>query len=139
MSTYTPPALNDVDFGLTVSTPASITNATSALSSYSVPSLTAVAFALVAYTAPTFAGIDFELGDAVFPTQYSGFRVYDNGAAFDLCLVATADAPTGMGGQLRLRNGATTYAFYLVETSDGNASTLLVPTTTGVKAIRRKT
>ena len=76
---------------------------------------------------------------SVFPTQYSGFRVYDNGAAFDLCLVATADAPTGMGGQLRLRNGATTYAFYLVETSDGDASTLLVPTTTGVKAIRRKT
>lgn len=74
-----------------------------------------------------------------FPTQFSGFRVYDNGAALDLCLVATADAPTGMGGQLRLRNGATTYAFYLVETSDGNASTLLVPTTTGVKAIRRKT
>ena len=118
MSVYTVPSLSAVDFALTAHTPVTVTSPTQALSVYSVPSLSAVDFAL---------------------TTYSGFRVYDNGAAFDLCLVATADAPTGMGGQLRLRKGATTYAVYLVETSDGDASTVRIRTTTGVKAIRRKT
>jgi hypothetical protein len=137
MSTYTPPALNDVDFGLTATTPASIANATSALSSYSVPSLTAVAFALVAYTAPTFVGIDFELGDAVFPTQYSGLRVRGASATLDLCLVATADAPSG--DTPRIRKGATTYAVYLVDTTDPQASPVRITTGAGVKAIRLKT
>lgn len=76
---------------------------------------------------------------ASFPTQYSGSLVFDNGAAFDLCLVAVGDAPSGMGGQLRVRKGGTTYAFYLVETSDGDASTVRIRTSAGVKAIRRKT
>lgn len=137
MSTYTPPALNDVDFGLTVSTPASITNATSALSSYSVPSLTAVAFALVAYTAPTFAGIDFELGDAVFPTQYSGLMVRGASATLDLCLVTTVDAPSG--DMPRIQEGGVTYALYLVDTTDPLASPVRIGTEAGTKAIRLKT
>lgn len=137
MSTYTPPALNDVDFGLTASTPASITSATTALSSYSLPSLAAVAFALVAYTAPTFAGIDFELGDAVFPTQYSGLRVRGASATLDLCLVATADAPSG--DTPRIQKGGVTYALYLVDTTDPLASPVRIGTGAGTKAVRLKT
>lgn len=72
-----------------------------------------------------------------FPTQYSGFRLFDNGVASDLCLVALADAPSGP--QLRLRKGSTTYAVYLVETTDGQASPVRVRLSTGTKAIRWKT
>lgn len=140
MSVYTVPSLSAVDFALTAHTPVTVTSPTQALSVYTVPSLSAVDFALTTWTVPSYMDVGWELlPTSTFPTQYSGFRVYDNGAAFDLCLVATADAPTGMGGQLRLRKGATTYAVYLVETSDGNASTVRIRTTTGVKAIRRKT
>lgn len=140
MSVYTVPSLSAVDFALVAHTPATITPATQALSPYTVPSLSAVDFALTTWTAPTYMDVGWELLPSTsFPTQFSGFRVYDNGAAFDLCLVATADAPTGMGGQLRVRKGGTTYAAYLVETSDGDASTVRIRTTTGVKAIRRKT
>jgi len=81
--------------------------------------------------APTVAGAP------AFPTQYSGFRLFDNGVASDLCLVALADAPAGP--QLRLRKGATTYAVYLVETTDGQASPVRVRLSTGTKAIRWKT
>ncbi len=140
MSVYTVPSLSAVDFALVAHTPATITPATQALSVYSVPSLSAVDFALTTWTAPTYMDVGWELlPTSSFPTQYSGFRVYDNGAAFDLCLVATTDAPSGMGGQLRLHKGGTTYAAYLVETGDGDASTVRIRTTTGVKAIRRKT
>lgn len=76
---------------------------------------------------------------SVFPTQYSGFRVYDNGAAFDLCLVATADAPTGMGGVLKIKRASDIRAVYLVETTDPNATPVRVRTSTGIKAVRRKT
>lgn len=76
-------------------------------------------------------------GGGGFPTQFFGLRVYDNGAVQDLCLVATADANSG--NQLRLRKGGTTYAVYLVDTSDGNASTVRIRTGAGVRAIRRKT
>ena len=139
MSVYTVPSLSAVDFALTAHTPVTVTSPTQALSVYSVPSLSAVDFARDVDGA-SYMDVGWELlPTSTFPTQYSGFRVYDNGAAFDLCLVATADAPTGMGGQLRLRKGATTYAVYLVETSDGDASTVRIRTTTGVKAIRRKT
>jgi len=138
MSLYTVPALNAVDFALTAHTPASIASPTQALSPYTVPGLAAVDFALTTWTPPTYMNIGWELLSS-FPTQFSGFRVYDNGAAFDLCLVATADAPAGMGGQVRLRKGGTTYAAYLVETSDGDASTVRIRTSAGVKAIRRKT
>lgn len=138
MSIYTVPALSAVDFALTPHTPATITSPTQALASYTVPGLSAVGFAVAAYSPPTYMNVGWELLLA-FPTQYGGLRVFDNGAAFDLCLVATSDAPTGMGGQVRVRKGGVTYAAYLVETSDGDASTVRVRTTTGVKAIRRKT
>lgn len=75
-----------------------------------------------------------------FPTQYLGLRVRKSGSTLDLCLVATADAPSGMGGQLRIRNaGGTIRAVYLVETTDPNASPLRLRTTTGTKAVRLKT
>lgn len=74
-----------------------------------------------------------------FPTQFFGLRVYDNGAVQNLCLVATADAPTGMGASPRVRKGGTIYAVYLVETSDPNASTVRCRTSAGTKAIRLKT
>lgn len=77
-------------------------------------------------------------GGGGFPTQYSGLR-YFNGTVRELSLVALADAPTGMGGQWRVRKGGTDYAVYLVETSDPNASGVRIRTSTGVKAARLKT
>jgi hypothetical protein len=74
-----------------------------------------------------------------FPTQFSGLKVQKTGSVIELCLVAEADAPSGMGGVLKIRKGGTTYAVYLVETTDGNASPVRVRTTTGTKAIRLKT
>lgn len=74
-----------------------------------------------------------------FPTQFDGFRIRKGGVTYDLCMVATDDAPTGMGGQPRVHKGGTTYALYLVETSDPNASPLRLRTTTGTKAVRLKT
>lgn len=75
---------------------------------------------------------------AGFPTQYSGLRYYF-GTVKELCLVAEADAPSGMGGVWKINKGGTNYAVYLVETGDGNASGVRVNTTTGVKAARLKT
>lgn len=74
-----------------------------------------------------------------FPTQYSGFRIRKTSSTIDLCMVATADAPSGMGGQLRIRRPAGTFAVYLVETSDPNASPVRIRTSAGTKAIRLKT
>lgn len=74
-----------------------------------------------------------------FPAQFSGLRAYYHGAVQDLCLVALADAPAGMGGVPRVRKGGTDYAVYLVETSDSNASPIRIRTSAGVKAIRQKT
>ncbi len=74
-----------------------------------------------------------------FPTQFSGLRTYYGGAVRELCLVAIADAPTGMGGVIKIDKGGTLYAVYLVETSDPDATPVRVRTTTGTKAIRRKT
>lgn len=76
------------------------------------------------------------VGGGPFPTQFRGFRIFHDGGVVELCLVATADAPAAMGGQLRLRKNGTTYAVYLVETSDPNASSVRIRTTTGTKAIR---
>lgn len=61
MSTYTPPALNAVDFALEAATPADVTPYTIALTSYTPPALNAVDFALVAYTQPTFPYVGWEL------------------------------------------------------------------------------
>ncbi len=140
MSTYTPPSLTAVDFALTASTPDSTANYSTALSSYSPPALAAVAFALVAYTLPSFIAIDFEIGDGGgggFPTQYSGLRTYYGGAVRELCLVATADAPTG--DCPRVFKGGVTYAVYLVDPSDADASSVRIRTNDGTKAVRLKT
>lgn len=69
-----------------------------------------------------------------FPTQYPGLRVYYGGAVRSLCLVAVADAPTG--DTPMLRKGGTTYAVYLVDTTDPNASSVRLHTGGGTKAIR---
>jgi hypothetical protein len=76
---------------------------------------------------------------STFPTQFSGLRAYYGGSVRDLCLVAVADAPIGMGGVPRIRKGGTDYAVYLVETSDSNASPIRIRTSAGTKAIRAKT
>lgn len=78
-------------------------------------------------------------GAPVFPTQFSGFKVRKTGSTIELCLVATADAPTGMGGSIRINKNGTTYALYLVETGDSNASPVRVKTVTGIKSVRLKT
>jgi len=140
MSVYTPPALSAVDFSLSAVTPASTTPYENVLSAYSAPSLSAVDFNLSAYTLPSFPAIDFELLPSIgFPTQYSGLRTYYGGAVKELCLVAAGDAPSGMGGVLKVDKNGTLYAIYLVETSDGDASSVRVRTSTGTKAIRLKT
>lgn len=138
MSIYTPPALNAVDFALTAFTPEDVTPYDSALSVYTAPALNAVDFALSVYSQPIFFGVDFELLPG-FPTQFSGFKVRKTGSTIELCLVAEADAPSSMGGVIKIRKGATNYALYLVETSDGNASPVRIKTVTGVKSVRLKT
>ena len=74
-----------------------------------------------------------------FPTQYGFLFVRKTGSTIGLCVVADADAPTGMGGRIRIQKGGVTYALYLVETSDGNASPVRVRTTAGTKSVRLKT
>jgi len=80
-----------------------------------------------------------EEGDPGFPTQFSGLRVFYGGVVNELCLVAVADAPTGMGGQMFIDKNGTTYAVYLVETSDPDASSVRIRTSAGTKSIRVKT
>lgn len=75
-------------------------------------------------------------GGAVFPTQFAGLRVFYGGVVRSLCMVATADAPAGMGGQIRIDKNGTTLAVYLVETTDPNASSVRINTSAGVKAVR---
>ena len=141
MSIYVPPALNAVDFDLTAHTVPSIASPAQALQSYTVPSLTAVAFALSAYTVPTYMDIGWELLPSTpsFPTQYAGLRTYYGGAVRELCLVAAADANTGMGAAPMLRKGGVTYAVYLVETTDPLATPVRIRTDLGTKAMRIKT
>lgn len=74
-----------------------------------------------------------------FPTQFFGLKAYYHSMVNDLCLVAEADAPTGMGGVLKINKNGTAYAVYLVETSSPEASPIRVYTTSGAKAIRVKT
>jgi hypothetical protein len=66
-------------------------------------------------------------------------RVFYGGTVKSLCLVAQADAPTGMGGRLLIDKNGTTLAVYLVETTDPNASSVRVRTSTGAKSVRLKT
>ena len=74
-----------------------------------------------------------------FPTQYLGLKAYYQAAVRDLCLVAEADAPTGMGGVIKISKGGSLYAVYLVETTDPDASPVRVQTSAGTKAIREYT
>ena len=78
------------------------------------------------------------IGAASFPTQLESLRIW-NGGMLELCLVALGDAPSGMGGQLRIKRPADIAAVYLVETSDPHASPVRIQTTTGIKAARLKT
>jgi hypothetical protein len=71
-----------------------------------------------------------------FPTQYSGLRFF-KGTVQELCLVATADAPSG--DCPRISKNGTTYAIYLVDTSDPNASHIRIAADGGTKAMRLKT
>jgi len=73
------------------------------------------------------------------PPQFAGLRTFYNAAVRELSLVASADAPTGMGGVLKINKAGTLYAAFLVETSDPNASSIRVRTSTGTKSIRLKT
>jgi hypothetical protein len=70
-----------------------------------------------------------------FPTQYAGLRYY-HGTVKELCLVDVADAPLPVW---RIRKNSTTYAVYLVDTADPNASTVRISTASGTKAARLKT
>mgnify|MGYP000452770038 CR=1 FL=1 len=90
------------------------------------------------YLRPTRRPFDIDAPVVSFPTQFSGLRYY-SGTVKELCLVAEADAPTGMGGVWKIRKGGTTYAVYLVETSDPDASGVRVRTSSGVKSARLKT
>ena len=81
----------------------------------------------------------YRLQASVFPTQYSGLRCYYGGAVNELCLVATADAPAGMGASPRIPKGGVTYAIYLVDTTDSEASPYRMRTSAGTKAVRKKT
>jgi hypothetical protein len=75
----------------------------------------------------------------LFPAQYAGLRTFYGGAVKELCLVAEADAPTGMGGVVKVNKNGTLYAVYLVETNDANASSVRITTSAGTKSIRLKT
>ena len=140
MSVYTVPALTAVDAALVPYTPPSLASPTTALTAYTVPALAAVNAAAIAYTAPTYMNVGVEfLPTSSFPTQYQGLRAYYGGAVVELCLVATVDANAGQGAAPMIRKGATTYAVYLVDTTDPDASSIRIRTTTGTKAIRRYT
>jgi hypothetical protein len=99
---------------------------------------------------PKLNGITAPDGSVSFADQQAtSFRIenrtsdpvtpFYNAAVKELCLVAEADAAAGMGGVPKMRKGAVTYACYLVETTDPNASHVYVRTSTGTKAIRLKT
>jgi hypothetical protein len=76
------------------------------------------------------------VGAISFPTQFSGLR-YFHGTVRELCMVAVADAPPG--DQWRVHKGGTTYAVYLVDTTDPNASAVRVRTSGGTRSARLKT
>lgn len=80
-----------------------------------------------------------EWTSSTFPTQYLGLRVWHSGAVVELCMVAAADGATGMGDIPMIRKGGVTYAIYLVETADPNASAVRIAAELGTKSIRKKT
>jgi hypothetical protein len=88
------------------------------------------------YLAPSYFAPSYFGGGSAFPAQIAGLR-YFLGTVKELCLVALADAPTG--DQVRIRKGGTTYALYLVDPADPNASEIRIRTSGGTKAVRLKT
>lgn len=83
--------------------------------------------------------VDAGAAPPAFPTQFAGLKCWDGTAAIDLCLVAAADYNPGMGAALMIKGTAATYAVYLVETTDPDASPKRIPTSAGTKAVRLKT
>lgn len=74
-----------------------------------------------------------------FPTQYPGLRIWHSGAVVSLCVVATGDAPTGLGGQPRIYMDGVVRALYLVATSDPDASPVRMRVGGVTRAVRRLT
>lgn len=66
----------------------------------------------------------------------TGLRIKTTSGIIELTLVAVASAVASMGGAPMIRKNGTTYALYLVETTDPNASPVRIKTSTGIKAIR---
>lgn len=135
MSVYTVPALNAVNFALTLHSVPSIASPQNVLQSYTTPALNAVNFVLSSFSLPTYMNIGWELL-STFPAQFAGLR-YFLGTVKELALVALVDAPAG--DQWRIRKGGTDYAVYLVDTTDPNASQIRIQTSAGLKAARLKT
>lgn len=78
-------------------------------------------------------------GNLTFPVQFQGLRItYPDLTIKELCMVSTADAPSGMGGIFYINKNGTNYAIYLVETGDPLASLVRINTTVGVKSVRLK-
>lgn len=71
-----------------------------------------------------------------FPPQFFGLRGRTMLATVDLCLVDLTNAPSGLGGSIRIQKPDGAYAIYLVPTTDPNASPFRVATADGVKAVR---
>lgn len=105
MPVYTPPALNAVDFALSVQPSHSVAPYTMALTSYTAPALNAVDFALVTYTQPVYNTIDFELLDAVI--VYYGILKYYTGAIWERALLKTWNGASFVPKTLKLWDGAT--------------------------------
>ena len=79
------------------------------------------------------------VSDGSIPTQFAGLRGQSFTTTLELCLVAEADAPSGMGAVVKIVKGSDKFAVYLVETDNANASPFRLQTTTGTKSIRLKT
>ncbi len=77
----------------------------------------------------------YETAAAVI-AQFAGLR-YFLGTVKELALIAVGDAPAG--DQWRIDKNGTTYAVWLVDTTDPNASQIRVQTSEGTKAARLKT
>lgn len=60
-------------------------------------------------------------------------------AGADVILLNQFGLPTGMGGVVTINKNGTLYSVYLVETSDPDASSVRIQTTTGIKSVRLKT
>ena len=69
-------------------------------------------------------------------TEYAGLRVAYSGSTHQLAMVPVADAPTGLGGIIKITKGTEVYALWIVDTSDGDASHVRVQMPIGVKSVR---